>query len=96
MPQSVILISDVPGLGQLGDTFKVKDGFARNYLIPEGKAKRARRMFARTEDVQGWVCGQFMLLHAPAVSCTTCHAESRQDSRDGRRRRRTAEGASGL
>lgn len=38
MPQSVILISDVPGLGQLGDNCKVKNGFARNYLIPEGLA----------------------------------------------------------
>jgi large subunit ribosomal protein L9 len=35
MPQSVILISDVPGLGQVGDHKKVKDGFARNYLIPQ-------------------------------------------------------------
>jgi large subunit ribosomal protein L9 len=38
MPQSVILIADVPGLGQLGDVCKVKDGFARNYLIPRRKA----------------------------------------------------------
>ena len=35
MAQEVILISDVPGLGQLGDHRKVKDGFARNYLIPQ-------------------------------------------------------------
>ncbi len=28
-------------LGQLGDVVKVKDGFARNFLIPHGKAKRA-------------------------------------------------------
>jgi large subunit ribosomal protein L9 len=28
-------------LGNLGDVVKVKDGFARNYLIPQGKAKRA-------------------------------------------------------
>lgn len=34
MPQEVILISDVPGLGQVGELHKVKDGFARNYLIP--------------------------------------------------------------
>ena len=31
----------VVNLGGLGDVVKVKDGFARNYLIPEGKAKRA-------------------------------------------------------
>ena len=35
MPQSIILLSDVPGLGQVGDLCKVKDGFARNYLIPQ-------------------------------------------------------------
>ena len=34
MAQSVILLSDVAGLGQLGDQCKVKDGYARNYLIP--------------------------------------------------------------
>jgi large subunit ribosomal protein L9 len=34
MPQEVILISDVPGLGQLGEQHKVKEGYARNYLIP--------------------------------------------------------------
>ncbi|MFN0117670.1 MAG: 50S ribosomal protein L9 [Elusimicrobiota bacterium] len=38
MSQSVVLLTDVPGLGQLGDTCKVKDGYARNYLIPRKKA----------------------------------------------------------
>jgi large subunit ribosomal protein L9 len=37
----VILLEKVVNLGQLGDVVKVKDGFARNYLIPKGKAKRA-------------------------------------------------------
>ena len=37
----VILLEKVPNLGQLGEVVKVKDGFARNYLIPHGKAKRA-------------------------------------------------------
>jgi large subunit ribosomal protein L9 len=34
VPQSVVLMSDVPGLGQLGDVKSVKDGYSRNYLIP--------------------------------------------------------------
>lgn len=34
MSQEIILISDVPGLGQLGEQHKVKEGYARNYLIP--------------------------------------------------------------
>jgi large subunit ribosomal protein L9 len=37
----VILMEKVVNLGQLGDVVKVKDGYARNYLVPQGKAKRA-------------------------------------------------------
>jgi len=37
----VILMEKVTNLGNLGDVVKVKDGFARNFLIPQGKAKRA-------------------------------------------------------
>ncbi|HEX2200357.1 MAG TPA: 50S ribosomal protein L9 [Burkholderiales bacterium] len=37
----VILMEKVANLGNLGDVVKVKDGFARNFLIPQGKAKRA-------------------------------------------------------
>lgn len=37
----VILLEKVVNLGGLGDIVKVKEGYARNYLIPQGKAKRA-------------------------------------------------------
>jgi large subunit ribosomal protein L9 len=37
----VILLEKVLNLGDLGEVVKVKPGFARNYLIPQGKAKRA-------------------------------------------------------
>jgi len=37
----VILMEKLVNLGNLGDVVKVKDGYARNYLIPQGKAKRA-------------------------------------------------------
>lgn len=37
----IILMEKVVNLGNLGDEVKVKDGYARNYLIPQGKAKRA-------------------------------------------------------
>lgn len=37
----VILLEKVVNLGGLGDVVKVKDGFARNFLIPQGKARRA-------------------------------------------------------
>ncbi len=37
----VILLERVAKLGQMGETVKVRDGFARNYLLPLGKALRA-------------------------------------------------------
>jgi large subunit ribosomal protein L9 len=37
----VILMEKLANLGDLGEVVKVKDGYARNYLIPHGKAKRA-------------------------------------------------------
>ena len=37
----IILMEKVVNLGSLGDVVKVKDGYARNFLIPHGKAKRA-------------------------------------------------------
>ena len=37
----IILMDKVVNLGQLGDVVKVKDGYARNFLIPSGRARRA-------------------------------------------------------
>ena len=37
----VILLEKIANVGNLGDVVKVKDGYARNFLIPHGKAKRA-------------------------------------------------------
>ena len=37
----VILLERIARLGQMGDTVRVKDGFARNFLLPKGKALRA-------------------------------------------------------
>ncbi|HYD59011.1 MAG TPA: 50S ribosomal protein L9 [Noviherbaspirillum sp.] len=37
----VILLEKVVNLGNLGDVVKVKDGYARNFLIPQRKARRA-------------------------------------------------------
>jgi large subunit ribosomal protein L9 len=37
----VILLEKIANVGNLGDVVKVKDGYARNFLIPSGKAKRA-------------------------------------------------------
>ncbi|EJF81616.1 RRP-L9 [Candidatus Bartonella washoeensis] len=37
----IILLERVPRLGQMGDIVSVKDGYARNFLLPQGKALRA-------------------------------------------------------
>lgn len=37
----IILLEKVVNLGNLGDIVKVKDGYARNFLIPTGRARRA-------------------------------------------------------
>ena len=39
----VILLERVEKVGKLGDVVKVKDGFARNYLLPQNKALRANK-----------------------------------------------------
>ena len=47
----VILLKDVKGLGHSGDIIKVRPGFARNKLIPEGMALRAsKRNLAVAEE----------------------------------------------
>jgi large subunit ribosomal protein L9 len=51
----VILLERVEKLGQMGDEVKVKDGFARNYLLPKKKALRAteaNREFFKTQKTQ--------------------------------------------
>ena len=39
----VILLERVAKLGQMGDVVRVKDGYARNFLLPKGKALRATK-----------------------------------------------------
>lgn len=39
----IILMDKVGNLGNLGDVVRVKDGYARNFLIPQGMAKRANK-----------------------------------------------------
>ena len=47
----VILLEKVVNLGQLGDVVRVKDGFARNFLIPQGMARRAELEKAQAEKL---------------------------------------------
>ena len=48
----VILMEKVVNLGALGDVVKVKDGYARNFLIPQGKAKRATESNLKVFEVK--------------------------------------------
>ena len=41
MSVELILLDNVENLGQIGDSIKVADGYARNYLIPKGLASKA-------------------------------------------------------
>ena len=48
----IILMEKVANLGQLGDVVKVKDGYARNFLIPTGQAKRATSVNLKQFEVR--------------------------------------------
>ena len=48
----VILLEKVVNLGNLGDVVRVKDGFARNFLLPQGKAKRATEANLKAFEVR--------------------------------------------
>ena len=39
----IILLERIEKLGQMGDLVNVKPGYARNYLLPQGKALRANK-----------------------------------------------------
>jgi len=46
----IILLERVEKLGTIGDEVSVKSGFARNFLIPQGKALRARKAQRRSQN----------------------------------------------
>jgi large subunit ribosomal protein L9 len=48
----VILLEKVVNLGALGDVVRVKDGYARNFLIPQGKARRATEAAVKEFEVR--------------------------------------------
>ena len=48
----VILMEKLANLGDLGEVVRVKDGYARNYLIPHGKAKRATEANIKAFEVR--------------------------------------------
>lgn len=48
----VVLLEDIPSLGNIGDVVKVADGHGRNYLIPQGKALEASRKNVKSLELQ--------------------------------------------
>ena len=48
----IILLEKVLNVGDLGDVVKVKDGYARNFLIPRGKAKRVTEQALKEFEVK--------------------------------------------
>lgn len=48
----VLLKVDVPGVGKVGEVKEVKDGYARNYLIPKGLAVEATKNVMKTLQTQ--------------------------------------------
>lgn len=50
MKMEVVLKQDIAGLGKAGDLVSVKDGYARNYLIPRGLALRATKSALRLQE----------------------------------------------
>lgn len=72
----VILLSKVENLGALGDKVSVKSGYARNYLIPQGKAK-----FATAENIAEFEARRAEL-EAQAAS-VLAEAEERKAKIDG-------------
>jgi len=65
----IILLDKVVNLGNLGDIVKVKDGYARNFLIPSGRARRA------TEEAKAaFEAKRAELEKAAAVKLAECQA----------------------
>ncbi|OPB35473.1 50S ribosomal protein L9 [Bartonella taylorii] len=48
----IILLERIPRLGQMGDIVSVKDGYARNFLLPQGKALRANEANKKYFEIQ--------------------------------------------
>ena len=65
----IILLDKVLNLGNLGDIVKVKDGYARNFLIPMGRARRATEKAKQEFEVK-----RAELEKAAAVKLAECQA----------------------
>ena len=72
----IILMDKVVNLGNLGDVVKVKDGYARNFLIPTGRARRATQA-----NIDAFAVQKIELERAAAEKLA--QARARADKLDG-------------
>ena len=73
----IILLEKVGKLGNLGDIVRVKDGYARNFLIPQKMARRATASPPRLSSkhvVQNWKNPQRKNCPQPKHSAKSCPA----------------------
>jgi len=68
----IILMEKVVNLGGLGDVVKVKDGYARNFLIPQGKAKRATEANRKVFEEKR---AELERIHAEVVAAAQAQAD---------------------
>ena len=68
----IILMEKILNLGQLGDVVKVKNGYARNFLIPQGKAKRATQAAIAEFEVKR---AELEKTHADVLAAAQARAE---------------------
>jgi large subunit ribosomal protein L9 len=71
----IILLEKIVNLGQLGEVVKVKDGYARNFLIPSGKAKRATEAAIKEFSERR---AELERLHAERLQAATAQGERLQ------------------
>jgi large subunit ribosomal protein L9 len=85
----VILTEDIAHLGTAGNLIKVKDGYARNFLIPQGKAimattQNVKHLEHQKKQIQGKLSkikreAEQLARRIEAVSCTVTKAAGEED-----------------
>jgi large subunit ribosomal protein L9 len=85
----VILTQDIAGLGNIGDLITVKDGFGRNYLVPQGKATQAtsqnmKKLEHQKRQIREKIDkakreAERLAARIEAVSCTVAKAVGEED-----------------
>lgn len=85
----VILTQDIAGIGNIGDLITVKDGFGRNYLVPQGKATQAtsqnmKKLEHQKRQIREKIDkakreAERLAARIEAVSCTVAKAVGEED-----------------